>query len=255
MIPSFEVSNFPHDHRSYPLYTKGHGPGVIVIHELPGLTTECIALANRIVEAGYRVYMPLLFGRPGEKAVKRNLMRVCISKEFRVFAMNKSSPIVAWLKGVCAHALHECGGTGVGVIGMCLTGNFAISLMADPTVLAPISCQPSLPFPISKKRTEALAMSPEELRAATQRAKQGQSLMCFRFTCDKTSPEARFNKLADTFGSAFKGRQIDSSPSNRHGIPTNAHAVLTGDFVDKTGHPTREALDQVLAFFEDRLRT
>ncbi len=254
MIHGFECSEFPHEHLSYPLYTKGEGPGVVVIHELPGLTKECIALAERLVDAGYRVYMPLLFGKPGENAVTRNLLRVCIRREFSVFAMNRSSPVVAWLKEVCAKALQECGGAGVGAIGMCLTGNFAISLMADPAVLAPVSCQPSLPFPISKKRKAALAMSPEELRAAKQRAAAGQDLMCFRFSCDKTSPEARFNTLAEEFGPAFRGLQIDSSESNRHGIKTKAHAVLTGDFVDQAGHPRHEAMERVLAFFEERLR-
>ncbi|CAN0510025.1 unnamed protein product [Laminaria digitata] len=253
MIPGFDLSNFPHGRQSYPLYTKGQGPGVVVIHELPGLTKECIALANRLVDAGYRVYMPLLFGNPGEKAVTRNLLRVCISREFSVFAMNKSSPVVEWLKAVCAKALGECGGPGVGAIGMCLTGNFAISLMADPIVLAPVSCQPSLPFPVTKKRKAALAMSPEELRAAKHRATEGQDLMCFRFSCDNTSPEERFNKLAEEFGTAFKGTQIDSSKDNPHRIRAKAHSVLTSDFVNKAGHPTREAMDRVLAFFEERL--
>ncbi len=255
MIAGFEQSNFQYGRQSHPLYTKGKGPGVVVIHELPGLTKECIALANRLVDAGYRVYMPLLLGRPGEKAVTRNLLRVCISREFSVFAMNKSSPIIAWLKEVCAKALKECGGAGVGAIGMCLTGNFAISLMADPKVLAPVSCQPSLPFPISKKRKAALAMSPEELQAAKRRATEGQDLMCFRFSCDNTSPEARFNKLGEEFGTAFRGMQIDSSEGNPHRIRAKAHAVQTSEFVDKAGHPTREAMDRVLAFFEERLKT
>ncbi len=254
MIHGFAASTFLHDGIQHTLYTRGSGPGIVLIHELPGLTKSCIALANRLVDAGYRVYMPLLFGKPGKTAMKRNLAHVCISREFRVLAMRKTSPVVAWLRAVCHKAHQECGGPGVGAIGMCLTGNFAISLMADPVMLAPVSCQPSLPFPVTKKRKAALAVSPEELDAAKKRATQGQELMCFRFTHDATSPEERFYALAETFGPAFNGTQIDSSPTNSHNIRPKAHAVLTGDFVDKAGHPTRAALDAVLAFFETQLK-
>ena len=254
MINGFAASTFLHDGIQHTLYTRGTGPGIVLIHELPGLTKSCIALANRLVDARFRAYMPLLFGRPGQKAMKRNLAHVCISREFRVLAMHKTSPVVAWLRAVCHKAHQECGGPGVGAIGMCLTGNFTISLMADPVMLAPISCQPSLPFPITKTRKAALAISPDDLDAAKQRAAEGQELMCFRFTHDATSPEARFQTLAETFGPAFKGTQIDSSANNVHNIRPKAHAVLTSDFVDKTGHPTRAALDAVLAFFETQLK-
>ena len=255
MITSFEASSFPHAGITHTLYTKGKGPGVVLIHELPGLTKECIALANRLVNAGYRVYMPLLFGKPGKKAINANLFRVCISREFTVLAKNQESPVVAWLKEVCRKAHNECGGPGVGAIGMCLTGNFTISLMADPIMLAPVSCQPSLPFPFGKNRKSAIAVSQQELQKVKKRAAEGQDLMCFRFSCDKTSPEARFNRLAEELGPAFKGMQINSAPGNQHGISRKAHAVLTAHFVDEAGHPTREALDRVLAFFETRLKT
>ncbi len=254
MINGFAASAFKHDGIQHTLYTRGNGPGIVLIHELPGLTKPCIALANRLVDAGYRVYMPLLFGKPGKKAMNRNLMHVCISREFRVLAMGKTSPVVAWLRALCHKAHEECGGPGVGAIGMCLTGNFTISLMADPVMLAPVSCQPSLPFPITGKHKAAVAVSPDELDAAKQRAADGQQLMCFRFTGDATSPEERFNALADKFGPAFLGTQIDSSAGNPHNIRPKAHSVLTSDFVDRTGHPTRTALDAVLDFFESRLQ-
>lgn len=253
MINGFAASTFLHDEIRHTLYTRGTGPGIVLIHELPGLTQSCIALANRLVDAGYRVYMPLLFGKPGKKAMKRNLAHVCMSREFRVLAMHKTSPVVAWLRAVCHKAHKECGGPGVGAIGMCLTGNFAISLMADPAMLAPVSCQPSLPFPITHKHKAAVAVAPHELKTAQQRAADGQKLMCFRFTNDATSPEARFKALETHFGSAFIGTQIDSSPGNPDGIRSKAHAVLTSDFVDREGHPTRDALDAVLAFFAARL--
>lgn len=253
MINGFAASTFLHDEIRHTLYTRGNGPGIVLIHELPGLTQSCIALANRLVDAGYRVYMPLLFGKPGKKAMKRNLAHVCISREFRILAMHKTSPIVAWLRAVCLKAHAECGGPGVGAIGMCLTGNFTISLMADPVMLAPVSCQPSLPFPVTRNHKAAVALAPKELEAAKKRAAAGQPLMCFRFSNDDISPEARFKALETHFGSAFLGTQIDSSAGNPHGISPKAHAVLTSDFVNQEGHPTHTALNEVLSFFSRRL--
>ncbi|MEM8487699.1 MAG: dienelactone hydrolase family protein [Bacteroidota bacterium] len=254
MINGFAASAFVNEGIQHTLYTRGNGPGIVLIHELPGLTKSCIGLANRLVDAGYRVYMPLLFGKPGKTAMKRNLMHVCISREFRVLATGKSSPVVDWLRAICHKAHEECGGPGVGAIGMCLTGNFTISLMADPVMLAPVSCQPSLPFPITPRHKAALAVAPRELTAAQARAEAGQQLMCFRFSGDAISPEERFEALANIFGPAFLGTQIDSSAGNQHDIHAKAHAVLTSDFVDKAGHPTRAALDRVLGFFETRLK-
>ncbi len=253
MITGFTQQEFLHEGISHPLYARGAGPGIVLIHELPGLTRACIRLANQLVTAGYRVYMPLLFGEPGKMAVSKNFMHVCISREFKIFAAQKTSPVVSWLRAVGKVAHVECGGPGVGAIGMCLTGNFVISLMADENMLAPVSCQPSLPLSIAGLGKSALAINPEELEAAKKRAEKGQKLLCFRFSHDRFSPGERFEKLQQEFGAAFDGMEIDSSPGNKHNIHSKAHAVLTSDFVDKTDHPTKEALNKILAFFEDRL--
>ena len=47
--------------------------------------------------------------------------------------------------------------------------------------------------------------------------------------------------------------EIDSSPGNPHGIDRRAHSVVTEHLVDEPGHPTRDALDQVLDLFRERL--
>ena len=49
---------------SHPTYRKGTGPGVIVIHEIPGITPTVIAFAQEVVDAGFTVVMPSLFGTP-----------------------------------------------------------------------------------------------------------------------------------------------------------------------------------------------
>ena len=85
------------------------------------------------------------------------------------------------------------------------------------------------------------------------RAAEGQCVMGLRFTGDRAVPEARFQRLRDELGDRFIAVEIDSSPGNPHGIPKGAHSVLTEHLVDEPGHPTREALDRVLAFFRERL--
>lgn len=253
MLTDFDSAPFIHDGIEHTLYTKGTGRGIVLMHELPGMTEACIALADRLVNAGYRVYMPHMFGKVGESNVIRNSLRVCISREFYVFASNKTSPIVKWLQAICRKAHAECGGPGVGAIGMCLTGNFAISLMADPVLLAPVSCQPSLPIAMGEDGKAAFAMSPKNLKKVKARAQAGQRFLCFRFSNDSMSPGVKYQALQKEFGPAFDGMEIPS-PDESHDISPKAHSVLTADFVDKTGHPTRIAMDKVLAFFEEQLR-
>ena len=74
-----------------------------------------------------------------------------------------------------------------------------------------------------------------------------------RFTADPAVPLARFETLRRELGDAFIAVEIDSSRGNPHGIGRRAHSVLTLDLVDEPGHPTRAALQQVLAFLQERL--
>jgi dienelactone hydrolase len=134
------------------------------------------------------------------------------------------------------------------VIGMCLTGNFAISLMAQPEVGAAVAAEPALPLGFTKAIQSALGVSTEDLERAKARTAQQTALLCLRFSGDKISPQQRFLALQSQLGNQFIGNQIDSSPENRFGIPRNAHSVLTTNFVDTAGHPTRAAFEQVLSF-------
>ena len=78
-------------------------------------------------------------------------------------------------------------------------------------------------------------------------------MLGLRFTEDRAVPAARFATLKRELGDRFVAVEIDSSPGNPHGIPEDAHSVLTEHLVDEPGHPTRDALDRVLALFRDRL--
>jgi dienelactone hydrolase len=202
--------------------------------------------------------MPVLFGTPGKPfsipyAVGQ-LARACVSREFSVLAARQSSPITDWLRALCRSVHAELGGKGVGAIGMCLTGNFALTLMVDPAVMAPVLSQPSLPFPIGRERRAGLHISDEDLAAVKARVAEGACLLGLRFTGDPLVPAERFERLRAELGPGFEGIEIDSSRGNPHGIAAAAHSVVTNDLVDSEGHPTRVALDRVLRFFEERLR-
>jgi hypothetical protein len=139
---------------------------------------------------------------------------------------------------------------------MCLTGNFALALMVDPCVMAPVLSQPSLPFPLGAERRGALHLSHEDLAVVKRRVREeGQCVLGLRFTHDPMCPPERFETLRRELGATgFEGIEIDSSKGNEHGIPGTAHSVLTKDLVDESGHPTLESLQRVLAFFEERLK-
>lgn len=244
-IPGWDQFELEDRGISHVVFTKGEGRGVIVTHELPGMTPQCIALGERLVGAGYRVFLPLLFGVPFQNALIRNAARICINREFRVFQDGKTSPIVDWLRALCRKAWAECAGPGVGMIGMCVTGNFAMTLLAEPSVFAPVTCQPTLPFGLSHS-ARALAMSPADLQAVKVRAQQENiPLLGFRFQEDRLCRAEKFQRIREELGDRFR-------PTH---LPGRAHCVLTQDYVDEENHPTRKALGAILSFLHERLRS
>ena len=252
-LPGFEVFEFEQAGIRHPVFHRGTGPGVVLMHELPGMTEPCIRLAERIADRGFRVYMPLLFGKAGQRAPAGNFFRVCISREFRIFAGRRSSPVVDWLRALSRRAHEECGGPGVGAIGMCLTGNFALGLMVDEHLLAPVASQPALPIGFGAAGRRALALEPGELARIKERTEQGARLLGLRFSEDGVCPAERFARLREELGPAFEAVEIDSSEGNPHGLPGTAHSVLTDELVDREGHPTRAALERVLEFLQSHL--
>jgi dienelactone hydrolase len=178
----------------------------------------------------------------------------CVSREFAAFATGRTSPITGWLRALARAEHARCGGPGVGAVGMCFTGGFALAMMVDDAVVAPVLSQPSLPLPISASRKHDLGVSPEDLTRARQHARDADvCLLGLRFTGDSFVPAERFERLRQEFGDRFVAVEIDSSPANPHGNPRRAHSVLTEHLVDEPGHPTQAALTQVLEFFRTRL--
>jgi dienelactone hydrolase len=258
-LEGFAESTFTHDGVSRPVFRSGDGPAVIVIHEVPGLHPEVIAFGRRVVDAGFTVYMPSLFGTPakpfGWSYTLRSISRACVAREFVTMATDRTSPIISWLRRLAADAHTECGGPGVGAVGMCFTGGFALGMMVDETMLAPVLSQPSLPFPIGNRRKASVGISDADFDRVKKRAAQGACVLGLRFTADPAVPPDRFETLRRDLGDAFIAVEIDSSRDNPHGIKKRAHSVLTLDLVDEPGHPTRAALEQVLAFLQERLLT
>lgn len=264
-ISSYRCFELRDGEHCFPVYTKAPAnaaspaPAVVVMHEVPGIYSAVIDFAERLVREGYTVYMPSLTGTPGRDFsaayVLSSISRACISKEFHVLARGHSSPITDALRALCRRAHAECGGVGVGAIGMCLTGNFALSLMVDESVMAPVLSQPSLPFPVSGSHKRALHVSDDEWVCIKRRVGEGVSILGLRFTEDPMCPPERFDRLRSELGDGFEAIEIDSSSGNAFNVARSAHSVVTRDLVDEAGHPTQAALHRLLEFFAQRLKS
>lgn len=239
------------------VYVAGDGPAVIVMHEMPGITPQVAGFARRVRDAGLAVYLPHLYGDPGrpfsQGYMAHQALRMCVSREFAIFAANRSSPVVGWLKALAAQAHGERGGPGVGAIGMCLTGNFALSMLMEPAVIAPVLCQPSLP---AMGAPGGLHASPEEVAAAKARLEQEDlTLLAYRFEGDRLCPAARFTALEKALGARFSGVSLPDSAGAPDAPIRQPHSVVTYHLIDREGEPTRQALDDIIAFFTNRLRS
>jgi dienelactone hydrolase len=257
-LEGYTQTTFTAEGKTRDVYETGSGPAVIVIAEIPGITPEVADFGRKVAAIGCTAVLPRLFGEPGREAsaayALQSIGPACVSKEFATFATGKTSPITTWLRALARHAHEECGGPGVGVVGMCFTGGFALAMMVDEIVLAPVLSQPSLPFPLTKKHKRDLGISDSDLARVKARCQtEDICVLGLRFTGDTFVPEARFERLRQELGDKFVGVELDSSPGNPHGHPRSAHSVLTAHLQDREGTPTRDALDQVLQLFRDKL--
>lgn len=236
------------------VYVAGSGPAVVVMTEMPGISPHVARFARWVRDAGFTVYMPHLFGKDGVPPsglyAVTEIARACISKEFRAFAANASSPITRWLRALAAQAHHECGGKGVGAIGMCFTGNFALSMMLEPAVLAPVLAQPSLPL----GNKAGMHIAPDELAAVKARMEaEDLTVRAYRFDGDSFCRAERFAAFAEALGDRFEGRVLPDHAANPDTPYKNPHSVVTLHLIDQAGQPTAQARDEILEFFRMRL--
>jgi len=239
-----------------PVYRRGTGPAVIVIHEMPGLHPSVISFADRVAAAGMTVFLPDLFGVAGRPAehpagLLTMLGGICIRREFNVWATDKSSPIVDWLRALARMAHAECGGKGVGAVGMCFTGGFALSMMTEPAMVAPVLSQPSLPLGSKNPRRAAgIGASPAEVACAKRRfADEDLSMIGLRFYGDPFVPDARFDTLKREFGDKFEAIELDPKDA-APGPLKHPHSVLTTNLA--ADGPTKAAEARVIQFFKER---
>ena len=256
VLSEYQKFDFDDGRWTRPVYRRGAGPAVIVIHEMPGLHPGVVAFADRVVAAGMTVYCPNLFGEAGRSATHPLGMAtmiggICIRREFNVWATDKSSPIVDWLRALARQAHADCGGRGVGAVGMCFTGGFALAMMTEPAVVAPVLSQPSLPMANNNpKRSAGLGASPAEIACAKRRfADEDLSMIGLRFFGDPFVPDARFDTLKREFGDRFEAIELDPKDA-APGPLKHAHSVLTVNLADDG--PTKAAETRVIAFFRQR---
>ena len=236
------------------VYVSGSGPAVIVMSEIPGISPYVARFARWVRDAGLTVFMPSLFGEdgvlPGNAKAMATLARACISKEFRAFASNASSPVTQWLRALAAEAHNECGGKGVGAIGMCFTGNFALSMMLEKSVIAPVMSQPSMPM----HNPSGLAIDPDELAAVKKRMDaEDLTVLAYRFGGDRFCRAERFTAYSDALGDRFIGKVLPDSAANPDAPLKMPHSVVTLHLIDEVGQPTVQARDEILDFFRTRL--
>ncbi len=264
-LESFTVAPFSHDGATHDVYRKGSGPVVIVITELPGISPLVLGFAARVVALGCSAVLPDLFGTAGRDPTSgtrlqntlyglRSMVGACISREFTVLATGRTSRVIGWLRALAAQEHDRCGGPGVGVVGMCFTGGFALAMSVDRRVLAPVLSQPSLPFAIGKSRKRTIDCSPAELDMVAGRcAAEGLRVLGLRFHGDPLVPAERFDFLRKRLGDGFVAVELDQADGNPAETLSRHHAVLTAGLIDEPGEPTRDALDQVLAMLSHKL--
>lgn len=242
------------------VHIAGRGPAVIVMSEMPGISPHVARFARWVRDAGFTVYMPSLFGRDGAvPEVEEGLAvmkRACVSAEFRAMAANQTSPVTIWLRALARFAHDECGGPGVGAIGMCFTGNFALTMMLEPSMLAPVLSQPSLPL----NDPAGLEIAPDDLAAVRERLDRDDlSVLAYRFEGDRFCTADRFRTYACALGDRFVPRVLPDSAANPRTTPffekvvASPHSVVTAHLIDEAGQPTIAARDEMLAFFRQRL--
>lgn len=240
-LATWTRTTFSADGHRHDVYRKGTGPGVVIIPEAPGPTPSVIGFAEDVVAHGYAVALTHLFGRIGAEPTGRELarsaVRLCVSREFTKLALGETTPLAGWLRALCRQLHEQTGGPGVGVVGMCFTGGFALAAMVDPSVAAPVVAQPSTPFPLGRARKADLNVSGEDLEVIRQRATAGCPVLGIRYESDPVTG-TRFETLRAVLGDAFIAVEL----------PGRGHSTLTE-------HRDETAIARLVAFFEERLRS
>lgn len=264
-LTTFARDRFTHGRVTHDLYRKGSGPAVIVMTEMPGISPMVLGFADRLVALGLSVVLPQLFGTPGYdqsrastgarlRTALKVVSQVCISREFTMFVAGRSSPIIDWLRALAVHEHARCGGPGVGAVGMCFTGGFALAMATEPRVLVPVLSQPSMPVGLTARHRHNIDCSEPELAVVADRcAREGLRVIGLRFDGDPLVPPERFAFLRQRLGDGFIAVELDQRDGHPEEVLKKHHSVLTGGLIDEPGEPTHDALQRVLELMQRKL--
>lgn len=256
-LDDFQAIDLAFDDVAKRVWTAGEGPAVIVMTEMPGISPHVLRFARWVRDAGFSVWLPSLFGQDGAIPTAEEGAQVfraaCVSAEFRALGGGVSSPVTRWLMALARHAHGVCGGPGVGAIGMCFTGNFALTMMLEPSVLAPVLCQPSLPL----DNPGGLEIAPAELeQVRTRLEREGRNVLAYRFKGDAFCRAERFAAYREALGPRFIERVLPDQAANTEVPPFFAshvptpHSVVTVHLIDGEGEPTIKARDEIIDFLK-----
>jgi dienelactone hydrolase len=261
-LDDFERTTFTHAGTTRDLFRTGQGPAVIVIAEMPGITPKVARFAREVAGIGCTAVLPHLFGDPGRdpapgdrpdlRYMLSSMVPTCISRDFTVWATGRTSPVITWLRALAASEHERCGGPGVGAVGMCFTGGFALAMATDERLLAPVLSQPSMPLAVTRRQKASIDISPDDLAVVKDRCAAGLEVLGLRFRSDRLVPSERFRFLERELGPAFRAIEIDEDAANPDAT-MSPHSVLTEHLVDEPGTETRRALDDVLELLRTRL--
>ena len=158
------------------VYRAGEGPPVLVLAEMPGITPTVADFARTVANAGMTVFLPHLFGTDGRERspgyLAATLTKACVSRQFAALHSEVTAPATLWLRDLMRRACGWTGHHGAGVVGMCFTGGFALAMLMEPELVAPVLSQPSLPIGFTKRAQADVHMDPGDLKDARLRVER-----------------------------------------------------------------------------------
>lgn len=228
-----ERTTFEHGGKRPTVSHRGAGPAVIVMAELPGITPKVLRFAGWVADFSCTAVVPHLFGVPGRHPgrntlsagayVNSSFLPACVSREFTMWATNRTSAVVGWLRSLAAAEHDQCRGPGVG---------------ADDHLLAPVLSQPSMPMPVTRGQRGGIDCSADDFAIVKHRcAAEGLQVLGLRFKGDRSVPAARFRFLQDQLDDASIAVELEDSAANPAAVMPIPHSVLTEHLVDQPGQP------------------
>jgi dienelactone hydrolase len=236
--PGWDRQSYPHGDHSHAYYVVDRSapgaqrPSVMLMHEFPGIKKNLEKLANVLAEE-FRVVVPSIFGRDGSPSSLDSIRQICVGREVHILARDGVSRSVGWLREFANDRVAGSSSRPFGVIGLCLTGNFALALAVDRRVAAAVVGEPAIPL-----RPSGLGLS----RGDRDLVKKNVDLRVqgYRFRRDCMSPAAKLTAAKELLDDRMRIYTL-SSPSE------TGHSTLTGDDASPA------AIANVRAFLRERL--